>query len=94
MRTAYTNKILKQPVNELFGIENTYHDTNATDKASHKDIASPSPAVLSIANIREKNPDRKKMNSTLQHLRTDIQSMMGEQRLHVLSLVYIHRYIP
>ena len=27
-------------------VENTYHDTNQTDKASHKEIASPSPVVL------------------------------------------------
>ena len=27
-------------------VENTYHDTNQTDKASHKEIASSSPAVL------------------------------------------------
>ena len=27
-------------------VENTYHDTNQTDKAIHKEIASPSPVVL------------------------------------------------
>ena len=41
----------------------------------------------------KENPDRKKANSTLQHLRTDFRSMMGEERLNALSLVYIHRDI-
>ena len=38
--------ILKRPVNKLFAVENTYPDTNQTDKASYKEIASLSPAVL------------------------------------------------
>ena len=46
VRITNTNTILKRPVNKLFAVENTYHDTNQTDKASHKEIASPSPAVL------------------------------------------------
>ena len=33
VRIAKTNAILKRPVNKLFPIENTYHDTNQTDKA-------------------------------------------------------------
>ena len=33
VRIAKTNTILKRPVNELFAVENTYHDTNQTDKA-------------------------------------------------------------
>ena len=33
VRVAKTNTILKRPVNKLFTIENTYHDTNQTDKA-------------------------------------------------------------
>ena len=41
----------------------------------------------------KENPDRKKANSTLQHLRTDFRSMMGEERFNALSLVCIHRYI-
>ena len=41
----------------------------------------------------KENPDRKKANSTLQHLRIDLQSMMVEERLNALSLVYIHRDI-
>ena len=40
VRIAKTNAILKRPVNKLFAVENTYHDTNQTDKASHKEIAS------------------------------------------------------
>ena len=45
----------KSPVNKLFAIENTYHDTNQADKASHKEIASSSPAVVLIVNIRERS---------------------------------------
>ena len=41
----------------------------------------------------KENPGRKRTNSTLQHLRTDFLSMMGEERLNALSLVYIHRDI-
>ena len=92
VRIAKTNTILKRPVNKLFAVENTYHDTNQTDKPSHKEIASPSPAVLWIVNIHERKP-RWKANSTLQHLRTDFWNMMGEERLNALSLVYTHRDI-
>ena len=46
VRIAKTNKILRRPVNKLFAVGNTYHDTNQTDKVSHKEIASPSPVVL------------------------------------------------
>ena len=38
MRIAKTNAILKRPVNNLFAVENTYHDTNQADKANHKEI--------------------------------------------------------
>ena len=41
----------------------------------------------------KENPDRKKANSTLEHLRTDPRSMMGEERRNALSLVYINRDI-
>ena len=41
----------------------------------------------------KENPDRKKVNSALQHLRTDFGSKMGEERLNALSLVCIHRDI-
>ena len=41
VRIAKTNTTLR-----LFAIENTYHDTNQTDKAIHKETAFPSPAVL------------------------------------------------
>ena len=33
VRIAKINTILKRPVRKLFAIENTYHDTNQTDKA-------------------------------------------------------------
>ena len=54
VRIEKTNTILKRPVNKLFAVENTYHDTNQIDKASHKDIASPSSAALWIVNIHER----------------------------------------
>ena len=41
----------------------------------------------------KENADRKKANSTLQHLKTEFRSMMGEKSLNALSLVYNHRYI-
>ena len=41
----------------------------------------------------KENPDRKKANATLQYLRMDFQSMMDEERLNALPLVYIHRDI-
>ena len=46
VRIAKTNTILKRPVNKHFAVENTYHDTIQTDKASNKEIVSPSPAAL------------------------------------------------
>ena len=46
VRIAKTSTILKRPVNKFFAVQNTYHDTKQTDKVSHKEIASPSPAVL------------------------------------------------
>ena len=33
VRMAKINTILKRPVNKLFTVENTHHDTNETDKA-------------------------------------------------------------
>ena len=33
IRIAKTNAILKRPVNKLFPVENTYHNTNQRDKA-------------------------------------------------------------
>ena len=46
VRIEKTNIILKRPVNKHFAVENTYHNTNQTDKASNKEIASPFPAPL------------------------------------------------
>ena len=45
VRIAKTIRILKRPVNKLFAVENTHHDTNQTDKASNREITSPSPAT-------------------------------------------------
>ena len=44
VRIAKTNTILKRPINELFAVENTYHYTNQTDKAIHKEVF---PSLLS-----------------------------------------------
>ena len=46
VRIAKTNAILKPPKNKLFAVGKTYHDNNKTDKANHKEIASPATAVL------------------------------------------------
>ena len=46
VRITKTNRILKRPVNKLLADENTYHDTNQTNKAINKEIASPSYAAL------------------------------------------------
>ena len=67
MRITKTNTILKRPMNKLFAVENTYYDTNQTDKASHRKIASPLPLLSCESWIFVKeNPDRKKANSALQ----------------------------
>ena len=61
VRIAKTNTILKRPVNKLFAVENTYHDTNQIDKISHKEIASPIPyCPVNRQYSRKKNPHRKK----------------------------------
>ena len=49
VRITKTNTIFKRPVNKLFAVENTY-DTNQTDKASHREIASPSPSPSPLSN--------------------------------------------
>ena len=33
VKSTKTNTFLKRPINKLFTIENTYHDTDQTDKA-------------------------------------------------------------
>ena len=38
MKIAKTNTILKRPVNKLFTVENTYHDTNQTNKAREQKL--------------------------------------------------------
>ena len=43
VRIAKTNTVFTCPVNNLFTVENIYHDTNQTDKASHREMASPFP---------------------------------------------------
>ena len=43
VRIAKTNTILRRLVNNLFAVENIYHETNQTEKTSHIEIASPFP---------------------------------------------------
>ena len=43
VRIAKTNTSLKRLVSKLFAVKNTYHVTNQTDKASHREITSPFP---------------------------------------------------
>ena len=38
VRTTKTNAMLKSPLNKLFPIRNTYHDTNQTDKAREEKL--------------------------------------------------------
>ena len=40
-RIAKTNTIFKHPLSKFFAVENTYHDTNQTYKASHKENLNP-----------------------------------------------------
>ena len=39
MRIKKANAILKRPVNKLFPIEYTYHDTNQTNKARKRKLS-------------------------------------------------------
>ena len=96
VRITKTNTILKRLVNKLFAVENIYHYTNQTDKASHREIASPFPCCpVNHEYSGKKKQKKKNANSALQHLRlsTDFQSMMGEERLNALSFVCIHQDI-
>ena len=60
MRIWKTNTILKRPVNKLFTDENTYHDTNQTDKAKEQKLKR---EVFWLVNI---NTETGKSLSTLQ----------------------------
>ena len=53
VRIAKTNTVLERPLNNLFSVENIYHGTNQTNKASHRELPT-SPAVLRIVNICER----------------------------------------
>ena len=94
VKIVKTNAILERPVNSLFRVENIYHDNNQTDKASHGEIASPFPLLSCELRIfMKENPIEKKVNSALQQLGTDFQSMIGKEHLNALSLVCIRRDI-
>ena len=95
VRIRKTNTIFKCPVNKLFAVKNTYHDTNQTDKASYREIASPFPCcTVNHEYSWKKTYIEKKANSALQHLRfsTEIRSMMGEESLVIC--MYSSRYNP
>ena len=49
--------------------------------------------LYSLVVTCKKTQIEKKANSALLHPRTDFRSMMGKERLHILSLVFIHRDI-
>ena len=77
VKIAKTNTILKRPVNNLFLVENIYNDTSQTDKASHREIASPfSCCPVNREYLWKKTQIEKKANSALQQLRTEFRSMM------------------
>ena len=38
MKIANTNTILERPINKLFTVENTYHNTSQTDKAMEQKL--------------------------------------------------------
>ena len=38
VKSAKTNTILKRPINKFFTIENTYHDTDQTDKTKEQKL--------------------------------------------------------
>ena len=38
VKTVKADTIVKRPINKLFTIENTYHDTNQTDKAREQKL--------------------------------------------------------
>ena len=89
-RRTYFCIIFSCIVCSLMSVENIYPDTNQTDKVSHREMASP--FLCSPVNreyLWKKNQIEKKANSTLQNLRIDFRSMMGEERLNGLSLVCI-----
>ena len=48
VRIAKTNTILKRPVNKLFTVENTYHDTNQTDKAREQKLKREAASLVNI----------------------------------------------
>ena len=71
VRIAKTSIILKRPVNKLFAVENTYHDTKQTDKVSHKEIVSPfSCCTVNREYLWKKTQIEKKKTNFALHLRT------------------------
>ena len=48
VRIAKTNAILKRPVKKLFTVENTYHDTNQTDKAREQKLKREAASLVNI----------------------------------------------
>ena len=80
---------------KLFAVENTYYDTNQTDKASHKEIVSLSPAILWIVNICERNPRWKKSKFYFTTSKNRLLEYDGWKSILMLivTCIHIHRYI-
>ena len=93
VRIAKTNAILKCPVNNLFAVENIYHETSQTDKASHREIASLFPCCpVNREYLWKKTQIEEKANSALQQLRTDFlwwgKSVLMLCHLYVFIKIY------
>ena len=86
VRIANINTTLKGSINKFIAFENIYHGTNQAD------LSFPCYPVNHKYSWK-KTQVEKKANSTLQHLRTEFRSRMGEKSLNALSLVYNHRGI-
>ena len=48
VRIVNANATLKHPVNKLFSFENTYHDTNQTDKAREQKLRQEAPVISEL----------------------------------------------
>ena len=48
VRIVNTNATLKHPINKLFSFENTYHDTNQTDKAREQKLRREAPVISEL----------------------------------------------
>ena len=51
VRIKKANAILKRPINKLFPIEYTYHDTNQTDKAREQKLRWKATVIINCVNV-------------------------------------------